>query len=380
MEVKITFTYLNKTITALCKDELEINKMYELFTNKLNDGSEPSHYYYYCNGNKLGHDSTICKNKYLAGKKDLNITVQKKLRIIKCPKCKCNDCIVNLDDYKLSFYGCKYNHSYTAVYDEYINVQKLDNTEIRCSAPECQHNQENYTQGLYKCLNCSKLVKRSKYYCKDHLKDHEKHITVKYDKKNYFCVKHYKRYIKYCFTHKENLCEDCACEHEGDKVKVYDVMVPNIEKLKQSLSLMEENINNLKTIIEDVKSRLDGTLRIFRRYLYIAKDIIGKFELFNKDLKNYNILKSLRNLKFSNYRINNDLNKILEEDEEIKKINSIIKIYEDKEENYRKNINENYDYSKDNNDDDWLEDIQKKEMNNNFGQIKKNNKNIRVKK
>ena len=44
MEVKATFTYLNKTIQVLCKDDEDINKMYEKFAAKLSDGSEASHF------------------------------------------------------------------------------------------------------------------------------------------------------------------------------------------------------------------------------------------------------------------------------------------------------------------------------------------------
>ena len=164
MQVKTTFNYLNKSIQVLCKDDEEINKMYEKFANKLSDGSEASHYIYYYNGNKLGHLSTIGKNKYLVGKRDIIITVQKKLRIVKCPGCICNDCIVNLNDYIVSYYGCKYHHEFTSVYDKYITDQNLDNTELRCNFPDCPHDQQNYTIGFYKCLDCSKLVKRSKYF------------------------------------------------------------------------------------------------------------------------------------------------------------------------------------------------------------------------
>ena len=151
MDINASFAYLNKIIQVQCKDDEEINKMYQKFATKLNDGSEAAHYIYYYDGNKLGHDSTIGKNKYLKGKKDLNIEVQKKLRLVKCPKCKCNDCIVDLSNYLLSFYGCKYNHSESVVYDEYINTQKIDSSELRCSIPDCPRNQQNYSLGFYKC-------------------------------------------------------------------------------------------------------------------------------------------------------------------------------------------------------------------------------------
>ena len=244
MDINVSFAYLNKIIQVQCKDDEDINKMYQKFATKLNDGSEAAHYIYYYDGNKLGHDSTIGKNKYLKGKKDLNIEVQKKLRIVKCPKCKCNDCIVDLSNYLLSFYGCKYNHSESVVYDEYINTQKIDSSELRCSIPDCPRNQQNYSLGFYKCLKCSKLVKRSNYCCKEHLEDHKNknHPIVKFDKKNYYCVDNFKPYTKYCFTDKKDLCEDCTKDHEAHEIKDYDLMTPNLDKINKSLNEMEEKI------------------------------------------------------------------------------------------------------------------------------------------
>ena len=104
-------------------------------------------------------------------------------------------------------------------------------------------------------------------------------------------------------------------------------------------------------------------MRVFNRYLYIANDIIGKYELFNKDLKNYRILKSLRNLKFSNERMNKDLKKIIDEEDMLKNINSIIKISLDRTENYKKNNLGEKSYLSLDNDDDWLEEIIKTENN-----------------
>jgi len=134
----------------------------------------------------------------------------------------------------------------------------------------------------------------------------------------------------------------------------------------------------LKTIIDDIKYRLDGTLRIFKRYLYIANDIIGKYELFNKELKNHRILKSLWNLKFSNNSMNDNLTKIIKEKNLIQKVNKIIDIYEQKEKNYKDNKNEIFDYKK--GDNEWWEEInkegekEKEKVNERIGekQLKKN--------
>ena len=52
-------------------------------------------------------------------------------------------------------------------------------------------------------------------------------------------------------------------------------MIPNIDELKESLKTMEKNINTLKIIINGIKGSLDNALRIFKKYHYIARDIIG---------------------------------------------------------------------------------------------------------
>ena len=367
MEVKVRFTYLTKIIEVTCKDDEDINKMFAKFVKELKDDSQPTHYIYYYEGNKLGNKGTINNNKYLRGLKDITITVQKKLRMVKCPECVCNDCIVNLDNNLLTFYGCKYKHTITTKYDVYISVQKIEGPELKCSALGCDKNQQNYFKGFYKCLGCStelpQIIRRSttggsQYYCKDHIEDpeHENHFNVKYDKKNYYCTKHHKTYQNYCFNHKIDLCEECLSNHIDCKVKEYKIMDPHIEKLKENLNLMEKNINNLRLIIEDITSCLFGALRVFKRYHYIAKDIIGKYELFNKELKNYKILKSLRNLKSTNIKMNKELTDIVTEQDPIKIINSLFKINDTQEKERIKN--EKFDYSKDN-DDDWLEEISK---------------------
>ena len=356
MEVKVTFYYLNRTIEVLCKSNEEMDKMYGKFVSKLGDDSEVDHYIFYYETHKLGHDSTIEKNKFISGKKDINITAQKKLRIIKCPKCKCNDCIINLNNNIASYYGCKNDHSSSSIYDSYINIQKIDSELIRCNESGCQHNQQNYNLGFYKCLKCSYVVKFSQYFCKEHISSHDKrHIWVKYDKKNYFCEKHFKQFIKYCFTHHKNLCEDCEKDHKTDNIEDYNCMTPNVDKLKESLTEMEENINTLKLVINRIKDSLDDTLRIFKRYHYIAKDIIGKFELFNKELKNNRILKSLWNLQSSNIKMNNELTKIIDEESLLNKANLLLILYENNEAIYKKNMNEIIDFKKE--DDEWWKEI-----------------------
>ena len=363
MQINVSFSYLDKTISVKCKDDDDIKEIYKKFVSSLRDKSDITHYIYLYNNNKLENTGKIKDDKYIGGgKSNINIMVQKKNRFIKCPRCICNDCIINLDNYLVSFYGCKYNHIDSRVYDDYIYSQKINNSELRCSSEGCPNTQQNYIFGFYKCLNCTKLLQASIYYCKDHNISHEtefgEHTRVKYDLKHYYCADHFKVFKKYCFTCKRNLCDDCKNEKKC-KIQNYESMTPNLDKLKNSLKTLEDNINRLKLVIQRIKYQLDGALRIFKRYDYIAKDIIGKFELFNNQLKNYRILKSLHNLDKTNIKMNDDLNKIIKETNTINKINLIIKVYEEKEKNKQRNTNDNFDFSEDN-DDDWLKKKKKK--------------------
>ena len=100
---------------------------------------------------------------------------------------------------------------------------------------------------------------------------------------------------------------------------------------------MEKKIDTLKVVINNIITSLNDTLIIFKRYHYIAKDIIGKFELFNQDLKNNRILKSLWNLQYSNTIMNDELDKIIDEDDQVKKANVLLTLYENNEVIYEKN-------------------------------------------
>ena len=168
---------------------------------------------------------------------------KKKLRIIKCPKCNFNDCIINLNNYLASFYGCKDSHSTNAIYEKYINLQRIArDIEIKCDKPNCMATQENYIEGIYKCLTCSKIVGHSKYFfCKAHIvQSHKEYISIKYDKKYYYyyCDKHLNEFTKYCFTHNQNIRKECEKEHENDKIADHQDMTPDINKLKESLDTM----------------------------------------------------------------------------------------------------------------------------------------------
>ena len=86
MEIKVTFVYDTKTIQVTSSSEDEMTKLFEKFIIKVNASSKINDYIFYYEGNILDHNSTIAKNRLISGKKEISISVQKRLRICKMPQ------------------------------------------------------------------------------------------------------------------------------------------------------------------------------------------------------------------------------------------------------------------------------------------------------
>ena len=232
MEVKITFIYETRTIIVLCSSKEEISSMLQKFINKLNPETKIKDYIFYYEGNILEPDSIIEKNHLIANKKEITISVQKNLRIIKCPKCNYNDCIVNLKHYKANLYACEHNHTFSTTYDKYFKYQRMELSEIRCCVPTCENNEQNNNLDFYVCLTCSKLLGGTKSYCNQCNKSHDKeHSRIKFNNKNYYCKSHFNKFLKYCFKCQKNLCEDCVKLHADHDIKSYESMAPTLDEL-----------------------------------------------------------------------------------------------------------------------------------------------------
>jgi hypothetical protein len=83
-------------------------------------GSEVNDYNFYINNEKIIDDSSILKfiNNNTPGT-PIIIMVKRALKIIKCPGCVCNDCIMDIKDSKITFYGCEKDHKNEIVFDDY---------------------------------------------------------------------------------------------------------------------------------------------------------------------------------------------------------------------------------------------------------------------
>ena len=368
MEIKVNFIYKEKLIQILCKSDEEMVKVFGKFVSKLNPGASINDYEYYSNRNEIGFESSLAKNLRILDSsiKEVTISVKRKTKFCKCPECKCNDCIINLSNYLCCFYGCKYckekAHEVITVYDNYKAKQTINYSEIRCQASGCEKNLENDENDFYKCLDCSRRDKMSKYYCLQCKLKHNKnknHIFIKYDEKHYYCDTHLEPFEKSCLKCKKDLCKSCEVEHSGHEIASYAEMETNVDNLLASLNKIKEHIDTLEEVIETIKYQLDGTKRIYERYYNISLDIIKKYETFNKKLKNYRILRTIRNVKLSNKQIIGDLEKIINNDDVKSKCSTIIETYQNKVKLYEGAGNFTIkDVQKESNDT-WYEEILK---------------------
>ena len=333
---KVKFCYMRTTYDVDVKDEDKLETIFTRFVKMLNENYIPEEFDFYYNKKKLDYDSKKLKDIIDSGINDITIIPERKIRIIKCPKCIFNDCIINLDDYRIVFYGCcKNNHIIYNLLGEYDNSQKVNFSNINCKV--CKETMENENQDFYKCMDCSKSDKHACYLCNRHISEgiHATHKKKRYDDKHYYCEEHFEKFIEYCFKCEKNLCNKCLQHHRetrGHIVRSYESLAPNLNEIKGNLKVIKEYIDQLKTKIEDIKEDLDGALKMYENYYKIANDITVKYALYNKELKNYRILRSFLNLKKSNSKIKKALEELVKgeegkEEDLINKISKLINIY-----------------------------------------------------
>ena len=366
MEIRVNFLYKERMIPILCKSDEKMTTVLGKLISKLNPEASINDYEYYYNKEEIGLESTLSKNIKIkdSSTKEVTISVKRRIRFCKCPGCKCNDCIINLSNYLCAFYGCKYckekAHELIIIYDNYKANQTINYSEIRCQEPACEKNLENDEYDFYKCLDCSKSTKISKYYCTQCILKHKKnHTLIKYDEKHYYCDNHFEQFEKSCLTCKKDLCKLCEEEHSGHEIANYTEMTTDIEGLKDSLDKIKDRIESLDEAIKNITYQLNGTKRIYERYYDISLDILKKYQLFNKKLKNYRILRTVRNLKLSNKQIIADLDKIITNGDLKDQSSTILEIYQNKLKHYEGTGTLSINNVEKESNDDWYKEIQK---------------------
>ena len=109
------------------------------------------------------HDKTTNKMIILVNQIDDEDEEQKKEILVKskdiiCPICK-NVCKINIEDYKISLYGCKNNHKVDNILiDEFEELQEIDISKIKCDLCTVKNKGNSYDNEFFICAECNKQL------------------------------------------------------------------------------------------------------------------------------------------------------------------------------------------------------------------------------
>ena len=243
---------------------------------------------------------------------------QRVSKIMKCPNCICNNCIIRIKDYRTHFFQCVHRcQIIPKTFDEYEESQAIPYRRIVCNS--CARNQEELSGDFTKCLQCSDRNGYATYYCHEHSQTHP-HPTILYDHKYYYCTAHYKSnnlFISYCKNCQMNLCDECEKSniHKSHNIfKFSDNMIKDIEPIKKTLEVINNQIIDLELKVEQIVNHMNRAINIFKKYHFIALDILGKYEKYNLNTKfiNYQVIKTIDFLNESNISISDDLKKLIQ--------------------------------------------------------------------
>ena len=346
------------------KKDAKLKEIFASYANKMFSNLYDLEFYY--KDKKIDNDSELTVNKLIGNNNSNNIEIKvfKRSKIIKCPKCICNNCVIKVENYKLHFTNCFHHgnqHEETMNLFDYDKTQKIDFSQIKCdySNSNCPKNQNTELNDFNKCLECSKTIGHARYYCREHSESHfhKGDCLIKYNEKYFYCTQHFKKFICYCSTHKLNLCENCIEGHKkvcNSKIINFASSL-NLKNIKSQLEDIQKKTETLKElIVDEIKRMMNRSIEMIEKYKYIAYDIIAKYELNNSntDLKNYQIIKNIKNLKISNKEIIEDLDGLLKQNSAdqrqnwISKCSKLIDIYycyREHYENKNKEIDEDED-------------------------------------
>ena len=192
-QVSVNFEFVDenyKSVVFQCSPTEKMDKVIDQFKNKIKSDKDPREYLFYNKNSVINTELTISDLQKINGN-NINIAVRKRTKFTKCPDCVANTSLLEIENYGLHYYGCK-NHPdiKRKTFDEYEDSQKINYNRIKCA--HCRKTRIQVLE-MYKCLTCTKnnINKDASFYiCNTCLDSHKqkKHIAVKYDDKNYYCL------------------------------------------------------------------------------------------------------------------------------------------------------------------------------------------------
>ena len=238
-----------------------------------------------------------------------------KTKYIKCPECHEN-IRIKVNDFKIKLFDCKNKHIINDIFlDEFENTQKVDISKIVCQI--CNESKSNtFNNQFYICCTCKMNL------CPLCKSNHDtNHDIINDEQKDYICEIHNEKYIKYCNDCKTNICLLCANDHMDHDIILYESIIPNINKLKNEIIKLKNSIDILKSDINIIINKLNKVMENIDIYYNICNNILKNYEIKNR---NYEILQNVNEIDDT---IINEINKIIKENNSIKKMESILNIY-----------------------------------------------------
>ena len=279
----IKFIYKGEPLDMQCSEEDIMENIYEKFAKKIKLKNLSKLYFLY-SGNTINSQLTLSQviNDFDRERKMMSILVFDTDEIPKGPKiiksvfpiCKeCNETMLfNIEDYKIVCSGCKNGHSIKMLINEYEDYQNIDLTKIKCDI--CQNDKYNiYNNELYLCNTCKKKI------CPLCKSNHDKnHNIIDYDLKCYICIEHKESYISFCKSCGINICFSCQNEHINHDIILYGDILPNKNRLNDTLNDYKNEINKFNNDIEQIINKLLNIKEQTENLYKIYYDMVNKFE------------------------------------------------------------------------------------------------------
>ena len=234
-----------------------------------------------------------------------------------CPECR-TSAIIDIDNdkegYDLKILNCENFHNLRSlnydICDQFIFEKRYNETDLSDLNPYkdllvcgcCGDYQVKLTPPEDKysfCYHCQNNICPS---CMTvHKEEYKDHKYIPLEDKNYYCIKHGKKFDSYCIDCNCNICDECKSSHpenehqiiaynkinliNNDTEKLENKIKDDKAKLKDYISSMKELLDNM---INEIEKYINGYIRLEKTILKRYKNGLYNFQLL-RNLNNENI-------------------------------------------------------------------------------------------
>jgi hypothetical protein len=139
------------------------------------------------------------------------------------------------------------------------------------------------------------------------------HDKIDFEKKNYYCLNHNKKFFSYCVDCNANYCEDCKESHNSHECYEYKTLKPRGEDITDFGKKIEQQKEKLKKFMDYYKELFKDMITKVESYLssYILLEEI-LLKRYKEDLLNFQLLRNLNNQKIFNISLFKNINEKLD--------------------------------------------------------------------